>query len=120
MWGNPSWHQYSCITNPQTHICSGNSPAPSGYSCVKNPQEIICRGQAPAGFPGYGPGAIHDEKYHPNACEETLDDNKCVEQCIANQWNKPAPTYGWPGPGTDCKEYDNDVNENCRKQCGVK
>jgi RHS repeat-associated protein len=120
IWGNPSWHQYSCITNPETHICTGNSMIPSSYKCVLNPQKVVCKGQAPSGNPLQSPGVIHDEKYHPDACDETMDDNKCYEKCISDEWKKPAPTYGWPGPGTDCKEYDDDINKKCKKECGIK
>lgn len=35
------------------------------------------------------------------------------------EWNKPRPMYGIPF-GTDCQEYDDKVNETCRKQCGGK
>jgi uncharacterized protein RhaS with RHS repeats len=118
IWGNPSWHQYSCVDNPQKYICTGYAPL-GNFHCTPNPQTKICKGQAPSGSGFWSPGSIHDEKYDPDACEETQDDNQCFEQCLIDEWNKPAPQYGWPGPGTDCKEYDNDINKRCRKICGI-
>ena len=106
IWGNPSWHQYSCVSDPD----------PRGVG-------FICGGQAPAGRFVYGPGRPtnpNEDYYHPDACEKTQDDNTCFESCMVEKWNQPRPNYGWPAAGRDCKEYDNDVNATCRKRCGLK
>lgn len=109
-WGNPSYHQYSCVRDPDPRgvgfICDGQGPANSGLG----------------GFL-HGPGKPSNQNkdyFHPEACDKTQDDNACFEGCMVDEWKKPRPDYGWPTVGTDCKEYDDAVNATCRKQCGLK
>jgi RHS repeat-associated protein len=98
IWGNPLYHQYSCIVRDG---------------------KVACGGQDHEGSPVYGPGKPSNDSYNPDRCEETQPDNDCFEKCLVNEWAKPRPNYGIP-VGTDCQEYDDDVNRRCRKQCKVK
>ena len=101
--GNPSWHLYSCIAD--------NGPKGVGF---------ICGGQGPkdeglANFL-YGPGKSTDPRkdyFHPDACDKVRDEDKDFEKCMAEEWAKPRPNYGWPAAGKDCKDYDNDVHAIC-------
>lgn len=101
---NVTHHQYSCVT------------LPNGTS--------ICGGQGPSGNPISSPGkpTTPDEDYlDKNSCKKTQDDNQCFEQCLQNEWSKPRPRYSVvPGMGTQCQQYDDDVNTTCRKKCGLK
>lgn len=110
VWGNFFYHQFTCVRDPD----------PKGVG-------FICGGQAPQTKTAsnflYGPGKPTDpnqDYFHPEACEKTQDDNVCFETCLIDEWKKPRPNYGWPTLGTDCKEYDNEVNRKCRKQCKLK
>jgi RHS repeat-associated protein len=110
IWGNVSYHQYSCIRDSDPRgvgfICGGQGPASSGLGNFL-----------------YGPGkptAPNRDYFHPAACEKTQDDNICFEQCLVEEWRKPRPKYGWPIVGKDCKDYDRDVNFTCRRKCGLK
>jgi len=45
--------------------------------------------------------------------------NKCLEQCLLDEWEKPRPQYGigpQADPG-DCQEYDDYVNNKCWGKC---
>lgn len=101
--GNVTHHQYSCIT------------LPNGAS--------ICGGQGPSGNPLSSPGVptTPDEDYlDKNSCRKTQDDNQCFEKCLQDEWSKPRPRYSvLPGLGTQCQQYDDDVNATCRKKCGL-
>lgn len=82
----------------------------------------ICGGQGPSGSAFNSAGKATTpatDYYHSNACTKTQDDNQCFEQCLQDEWKKPRPRYGIPF-GTDCQEYDDDVNARCRKKCGLK
>jgi uncharacterized protein RhaS with RHS repeats len=110
VWGNVSYHQYSCVRDPD--------PRGVGFTCG---------GQGPASSsPGnflYGPGKPtnpNQDYFHPAACEKTQDDNTCFEKCLLDEWSKPRPNYGWPTVGKDCKDYDNEANATCRRRCGLK
>jgi RHS repeat-associated protein len=107
--GNFSYHQYSCVDS-----------YPKGLG-------FTCGGQGPASdslgnfFYGKGKGADPGRDFfHPSACTKTQDDNECFETCLKRQWKRDRPNYGWPFAGRDCKEYDEDVNSTCRKECGIK
>jgi hypothetical protein len=104
---NPFFHQYTCTTNSATGTlqCSSTTAGAPG----------------PKGFV-YGPGkptGPSTDYYNPNACEQTLGNNKCFERCLIDEWAKPRPPYGNP-IGINCQQYDNSVNETCRAKCGVK
>ena len=100
---NPFFHQFTCTRNPATGL-------------------LVCGGSGPSGNPISSPGqptTPQTDFYQPNACKKTVGDNKCFEQCMIDEWKKPRPRYGIPF-GTDCQEYDEDLNERCRQKCGVK
>ena len=95
--GNVTHHQYSCVTLP-------NGTA-------------ICGGQGPSGNPISSPGkptTPYEDYLDKNSCKKTQDDNQCFEQCLQNEWSKPRPRYSViPGLGTQCQQYDDDVNATC-------
>lgn len=90
------------------------------YSCVVDKKgKITCGGQDHAGSPIRGPGKPSKDTMAVGRCEETQPDNECFEQCLIAEWDKPRPTYGIPF-GTDCQEFDADVNQRCINQCKKK
>jgi RHS repeat-associated protein len=103
IWGNPFYHQYSCTRDPVTKklVCGGQGYSESWWSS-----------------PGK-PTTPSTDFYDPNACKKTQDDNPCFEKCLIEEWAKKRPRYGVPF-GTDCQEYDDNVNSICRKKCGMK
>jgi RHS repeat-associated protein len=102
IWGNPFYHQYSCTRDDKGKlVCGGQGFSDSWWSS-----------------PGKSTTPATDY-YSADACKQTQSDNKCFEQCLINEWKKPRPRYGIPF-GTDCQEYDEDVNLGCRKKCGLK
>ena len=103
IWGNPLFHQYSCTRDPATG-------------------KLVCGGQGFAGSWWSSPGKAttpQTDYYDPVACKKSEDDNPCFEKCLIEEWAKKRPRYGVPF-GTDCQEYDDNVNSVCRKICGLK
>jgi RHS repeat-associated protein len=100
---NPLYHQYSCTTDPGTGELVCNSSAASGN---------------PLGSPGR-PTKPNEDYYKPEACKKKVNDNKCFEQCLVEEWKKPRPWYGIP-MGTDCQEYDEGLHHKCKKKCEMK
>ena len=97
-YGTQLYHQYSCVVDKNGIVTCGGQD----------------RGENGAGKPS------NDVLDPPDGqCEETQPDNDCFEQCLIDEWAKPRPPYGIPF-GTDCQEYDDDVNKRCRKQCKIK
>jgi RHS repeat-associated protein len=100
--GNPFYHQYSC-----TRDASG---------------KLVCGGQGFTdswwGSPGK-PTTPETDYYSASACKKTQDDNSCFEKCLIKEWAKKRPRYGVPF-GMNCQEYDENVNNICRKECGLK
>ena len=96
--GNPLYHQYTCTLDS------------SG--------KMVCGGQDRRGSALGSPGKPSNDSYDSRYCEEELDDYSCYEQCLQDEWVKPRPKYGIP-LGTDCQEYDDDINKKCRQRCGV-
>ncbi|MFO0775967.1 MAG: RHS repeat-associated core domain-containing protein [Nitrospiraceae bacterium] len=101
--GNPFYHQYSCTRDPNGRL--------------------VCGGQ---GFSGANflstagkPTSPEKDYFSSDSCRESEGNNSCFEQCLQYEWMQPRPRYGIPF-GTDCQEYDNDVNARCRKVCGLK
>ena len=90
------------------------------YSCVVDKNgKVTCGGQDRG---SNGEGKPSNDVLNPpgGECEETQPDNDCFEVCLVKEWARPTrPKYGIPF-GTDCQEYDDDVNELCRKQCKIK
>jgi len=98
IWGNPAYHQYSCVIDANG--------------------QVTCGGQDRSGSALGSPGIPSKDKYDPQRCEPTHD-NKCFDDCLKDEWQKPRPKYGIPF-GMDCQDYDDDVNSRCRKKCGLK
>jgi RHS repeat-associated protein len=97
-YGPMLYHQYSCIVGKDGKVtCGGQDRGENGAG--KPSKDII---DPPGG-----------------QCKETEPDNQCYEQCLVREWAKPRPKYGIPF-GTDCQEYDDEVNTICRKQCKAK
>ncbi|MEK6777632.1 MAG: RHS repeat-associated core domain-containing protein, partial [bacterium] len=96
--GNPLYHQYSCVIDS-----AGN---------------ITCGGQDRTGSGAGSAGKASNDTYNSDRCEKVQDDNQCFEQCLKDEWLTKRPWYGIPF-GTDCQEYDDDVNMSCRKKCGL-
>ena len=102
IWGNPLYHQYSCTRDANGKlVCGGQGFSDSWWSSPGKPTTQAT------------------DYYSADACKQTQGDNKCFEQCLVNEWKKPRPRYGIPF-GTDCQEYDEDVNLACREKCGLK
>ena len=97
IWGNPFYHQYSCVINSQGITCGGQDRE--------------------GGFLG-SRGAPSQDTYEPKQCDEVKDSTLCFEQCLLDAWKESRPWYGFPS-GVDCKDYDNDLHDRCRKQCKI-
>jgi len=89
------------------------------YSCVVRDGRITCGGQDHTGSALSSPGKPSKDVFKEDRCELTQPDNDCFEGCLKEEWGKPRPRYGIPF-GTDCQEYDDDVNQRCRKKCKLK
>jgi RHS repeat-associated protein len=97
-YGPLLYHQYSCVVDKNGKVtCGGQDRGDDGKGKPSN--DVI---NPPGG-----------------QCKDTQPDNQCFEQCLIKEWAKPRPSYGIPF-GTDCQEYDDDVNSRCRKQCNIK
>jgi RHS repeat-associated protein len=96
--GNPFYHQYSCV--------------------VDSVGKVTCGGQTSPGNRARSPGRPNEDEFKPERCDQSQPDNQCFEEYLMNEWNKPRPPYGIPF-GTDCQEYDNDVNRRCRIICNL-
>jgi RHS repeat-associated protein len=109
IWGNPLYHQYSCVkTKDGKTVCGGQGFGGNGSKWV--PDWATSQGK---------PTPPEKDYFDEKSCEKTQDDNKCFEDCLQREWAKPRPRYGVPF-GTDCQEYDDDVNQRCRKECKLK
>jgi RHS repeat-associated protein len=98
-YGPLLYHQYSCVVDKNGKVTCGGQD----------------RGEGGEGKPS------NDVLDPPGGqCKQTQPDNDCFEQCLINEWAKPRPKYGIIPFGTDCQEYDDDVNTRCRKQCNIK
>lgn len=107
IWGNPAYHQYSCVVDKDGKVtCGGQDRAGDGLSLPFSPYQG-------------SPGKLSNDHLDPERCEQSQPDNNCFEKCLIDEWAKPRPRYGIPY-GTDCQEYDDDVNQKCAKQCKVK
>jgi len=84
----------------------------------------VCGGQTASGSALGSPGVATTpatDYYHSLACTKSQGDNMCFEKCLREEWEKPRPFYSIvPGVGTQCQQYDEDVNRRCRNQCGLK
>jgi RHS repeat-associated protein len=110
----------------------GNGSEPGGqlygivtqhsYSCVRVNAQWVCGGQSTEGSIFRSLGAQSRRDYYvESACKAIVDSNSCFEECLHEEWDKPRPTYSIvPFVGTQCHQYDNDVNRRCRLKCGMK
>jgi RHS repeat-associated protein len=97
-YGPMLYHQYSCVVDKNGKVtCGGQDRGANGQGKPSN--DVL---DPPGG-----------------QCKQTQPDNDCFEQCLISEWAKPRPKYGIP-IGTDCQDYDDDVNTRCRKQCNIK
>lgn len=97
-YGPYLYHQYSCIIDAKGKVtCGGQDRGKDGKG--KPSKDVL---NPPGG-----------------SCEQTQPDNSCFEQCLIDEWAKPRPDYGIP-IGTDCQEYDANVNSICEKKCNIK
>ena len=103
---NPLYHQYTCIVDADGNTqCGGQSYSLNGPL---------------GGAGGIGaPGAPSKDEFRADRCEINLQKDDCFENCLREEWDKPRPWYGIPF-GTDCQEYDNSVNQRCRKKCNIR
>ncbi len=98
-----AFHEYPCVVNPTTGKKTCSSTTPKGFFLL---------------FPGRPTTPEDGDVYDPKKCREVEPDNICMDSCMEkNMSSSSRPQYGYPGPGTDCKEYSRDLVENCRKQC---
>lgn len=105
----------------QRNVSDFLSPVYHQYSCIVRNGTIECAGQTPSGNPFWSPGEPTDptdDYFDPQRCEQTRDDNDCFEQCLRDEWATPRPRYGFLGPGTNCKEWDDNLNRKCAWKCG--
>jgi len=94
-----SYHQYSCVIDPVTGA-------------------VTCGGQD-RGENGAGKPSVDILNPPGGSCKETQPNNACFEICLKDEWRKPRPNYGIP-IGIDCQDYDDAVNDKCKKQCNIK
>ena len=97
IWGNPLYHKYLCIGNPDAPKCGGQSS----------------KGGKP-----YAPGTKSKDVYRKSRCKSIEPANECLERCIDVAFNGSRPFYGVIGPfTTNCKEWADDILKGCRKKC---
>ncbi|MBN1378540.1 MAG: RHS repeat protein [Gammaproteobacteria bacterium] len=94
-----AYHQYSCVVDASGTTCGGQD-----------------RGEKDKD--GKRKGKKSRDNKDAGECEETQPDNKCFEDCLKKKWEGSRPNYGIPF-GTDCQEYDDNVNQTCRTECGL-
>jgi RHS repeat-associated protein len=100
---NPLHHQYLAILNPNGSVTTGGQDRAAGPYGPGKPSE--------------GDGASAEN----SRCEKVEDDNKCIEDCLKDIFNKPRPKYalalGGIFGGQQCQQWSEDVLQICRKQC---
>ena len=97
--GNPFYHQYLCVIQP-----NGN---------------ITCGGQDRSGGFLSSPGKPSQDSFPYNRQDmcEKRDDRPCVDNCVKRKLLNPErPRYGIPF-GTDCQEWSDDALRQCQKEC---
>ena len=47
------------------------------------------------------------------------DEDRCFEQCVIENFNKPNKPYYGLGPLTDCQEYADDLYFGCKIKCNL-
>jgi RHS repeat-associated protein len=99
--GNMLFHEYLCVELNGQMDCGGLGPQSPGLS---------------------GPGIIEPDEYRPENCEEEEDEGieDCVEQCVMNKFDAPAPRYNVPGDphfGEHCQQFADNTLDDCRDRC---
>jgi RHS repeat-associated protein len=89
------------------------------YSCIVRNGKVICDGQTHEGSTLNSPGKSSGDSFNENSCTLSRPDDDCYEKCLKDEWGKPHPQYGIPF-GTDCQEYDDDINQLCKNKCPSK
>jgi RHS repeat-associated protein len=107
---NPVFHEYICVSYDSANPVLGTT---GGWHCG---------GQTSANGTAYGPGAPSRDVYREDLCEEIdLDDElevECFESCIRNHiHSSDRPWYGAVGPGKNCQEWIDDVEQTCSRRC---
>ena len=114
-----------------TEMCTRNiknlpfrvGPLYHQFICVPDGKDgKTCGGLGPTGRMFDSPGTIEFEKQsRPEACENVVDDNTCVEQCVRDSFNEPPPNYSVDlSHGQNCQEWANSTVAICKAQCKVK
>jgi len=99
-------HQYSCV-HDQTGAWTCSSTTPGGSGGLVQP--------------GRPTTPDDGDYYSDNACKITSKNDKCMDECLIEQWSNPRPKYSIiPGLGQQCIQYDSNVNKVCRKRCKAK
>lgn len=101
IWGNPLYHQWSCVVRIK----------PDGTS------DIHCGGQDRSGSAAWSDGKPSHDSFSPELCDEERPDDDCFEKCMKDGWSKPRPKYGIGPQGTDCQEFDDGLHSNCNSHC---
>lgn len=98
IFGNPLYHQFLCVIEPDGTITCGGQDRSGGL---------------------FSPGKPSQDSWPSNytdACD-SADDRSCVDECVKNRILDPSrPYYGIPF-GTDCQEWSSDVLESCQAEC---
>ncbi len=95
------------------------------YSCRYVGQgRWICGGQTASGSIAGSAGmptTPETDYYVESACTPVRNGTSCFENCLQEQWDQSRPYYSvFPFVGTQCQQYDEDVNARCRAQCGLR
>jgi len=95
-------HQYLCTTTLDGKIeCGGQSSDHPG----------------PKPTPGR-PTRPDEDWYDEKSCDLVDDDDdRCIEACLLDNFNRSRPTYAVGPRGTDCQEWADDLLQGCKLQC---
>jgi len=98
IWGNPFYHQYLCVSNPDgSYTCGGQDRSGSAFGSPGKPSQ----------------GDI----YIPQSCNNESQNDSCLDKCVSDKITNPKrPKYGIPF-GTDCQEWADNTFQQCVKSC---
>ena len=97
--GNPLYHQYLCIKNGEVTTCGGQDRTPDSNAFLPSP------------------GVPSKDRFSSEQCTKVEPDDKCIEDCLQNQFQQPRPPYAIGPFGTDCQEWADNALANCQQQC---
>jgi len=125
--GLQSWYCYRPVCPAGTNCTTGDRGMPGfnhHYLCTTRLDGTIeCGGQtseSPGPMPSPGrPTRPDEDSYNDKSCDLVDgDEDRCVEACLLTNFQKPRPTYVYPGPqGVDCQEWADDTLWGCRAHC---